>query len=173
MSDGRPGGRIRYDWDAAFDYYYSLGHERSFAKVSEHLGCGPRTVERAARRRRWQERVIELDEKANAKAEDKLVRERADRVADTLRVIDAARVRFAGQLRTSAFRLTGSDFVGLMKLENLLDGEATDRIDFAEVKEALLEERERAMRYMTPEQRAAYIAELEEATRAVDRVHEG
>jgi hypothetical protein len=130
--------RPTYDWDAAYLWYAAQdASERNYVKVAAWLGCRKRTVEEAAIRLDWPGRVKALDAKAVAKAEAMIVRSKADRTADTLRIIDAARTRFAGQLARADFRLTGSDFVGLVKLEQLLTGEATDRVSLSEAQSFL------------------------------------
>lgn len=124
----------RHDWDHAFELYAAMpAGERSYQRVADTLGTTKRVVERAATRFGWPARMRRLDERARVEADRRLVRARADRVTDTLRIIDAARTRFAGQLGRSEFRLTGSDFVGLVKLEQLLEGEATDHVALVEV----------------------------------------
>jgi hypothetical protein len=127
MANSKPGARRRYDYDAAFAYYVALGLARSLAAVREEFGMGYRALERACSKERWVERAHAIDAEAAKRAEKKLIRERSERIADTLRIIDAARAKFASQLRLSDFRLTGSDFVGLMKIEALLEGAPTER----------------------------------------------
>ncbi|MGD0166899.1 MAG: hypothetical protein ABSC51_06365 [Gaiellaceae bacterium] len=126
MANGKPGRPRRYDYDAAFAYYVTLGPARSLAAVREEFGMGYRALERACSKDRWVERAHAIDAEAAKRAEKKLIRERTERIADTLRIIDAARAKFASQLRLSDFRLTGSDFVGLMKIEALLEGPPTE-----------------------------------------------
>jgi hypothetical protein len=126
--------RAKHDWDAAFATLAARPpNERSYQKLADELGAAKRSVERAASRYDWTARLEKIDAQVNRKAEARAIRDRSLRVADTLRVIDAARTRFAGQLSLSDFRLTGSDFVGLIKLEQLLEGEATDNVALVEV----------------------------------------
>lgn len=156
--------RPLYDWGAVFAYYASLEPGvRSYRAVQRHFGMGIRTIERHAAREQWERRVTELDEKAQARAEAKVVRARADRIADTLRVIDASRTRFAGQLTTSSFRLTGSDFVGLMKLEALLEGEVTDRCELGDVQAIVTAVFTAAARFVPADRRQEFMAELDGA----------
>lgn len=117
----------RVDWEAAFTAW--VGGGLTYSDIAREYGVAKRTVERVAAREGWQERRAEIERKARAKAEKMLVRDLAERRADTLRIIDAARVAFAGDLKDRRVRLTGSDFVGLMKLEQLLEGAATERTD--------------------------------------------
>lgn len=122
-----------YDWDAAFALYYELGAERSYRKLAEELGCDITSVSRAASRDGWQDRLAAIEEKARASLDGRYVRDRAERVAATLRLIDTARDRFVRQLAYADFRLTGADMVGLIKLEQLLEGQATERVSIVDV----------------------------------------
>lgn len=126
--------RTRYDWDQAFKAWVEMGTERSLTQLAVRMGCRKSSIMKAAKRLRWQERLETIERKANERVDEKLIRARAERVDDTIRIIDAARTRFAGQLARSDFRLTGSDFVGLIKLEALLEGEATDRVAIGDVR---------------------------------------
>src|SRR5436305_1365016 len=153
----------RYDWDEGFGFYASLGQTRSLQAVADELGAPKRSVERAARKWRWAERAREIDEQARQEADKRLIRERADRVEDTLRIIDAARLRFASDLKSGRARLTGSDFVGLMKLEALLEGQATDVIHVEEVRTFMLAVYVAAEEYVPPERQDEFIACIERA----------
>ncbi len=55
----------------AFDYYYSLGAERSFSAVVVHCKCSARAVANWSKEFNWQERIIQRDLEINKKTEDK------------------------------------------------------------------------------------------------------
>ncbi len=154
----------RYDWDEGFGLYASLGQNRSLQLVADQMNAPKRTVERAARKWRWADRVRDIDEQARREAEKRLVRERADRVEDTLRIIDAARLRFASDLKSGRARLTGSDFVGLMKLEALLEGHATDVIRVEEVQTYVFAVLQAAGEYVPAERRGEFLECIEHVT---------
>lgn len=120
--------RSTYDWEAAFHQWVELGHTRSYQKVATILGTKKKTVMLAAHRLGWQERLDKIETAAREKSDAARIRDRAERVQDTIRIVDASRSKFASQLRHADFRLTGSDFVGLVKLEALLEGDATGRL---------------------------------------------
>jgi hypothetical protein len=149
----------RVDWERAFEWWAAGG--RTYSEVAGEFGVTKRSVERAAAKHGWQDRRAAIERKARAEADKLLVRERTERVADTLRIIDAARTRFAGQLRTSEFRLTGSDFVGLIKLENLLEGEATERIEPQQVRSIVLAVFTVAGRFVPAERREEFLTEMD------------
>lgn len=150
----------KINWDDAFAYYAAAGPTRSYRLVVERYGVAQRTVERRAVREDWQERAAAIDRQAADQAERIVVRDRTARVADTLRIIDASRHKFAANLRTPSFRLTGSDFVGLIKLEQLLEGEATDRVSFTELQEALGVVIALALEELPKKARTAFLAKV-------------
>jgi len=154
------GSHSAIDWDAAFAYYAALGSTRTFRHVREHMGVGQRTVERAAIRLNWKARIAEHDREVAAQVDRTLVRDRSLRVADTLRIIDASRLKFAANLREQTFRLTGSDFVGLIKLEQLLEGEATDRVSVVELQEAIGLVMAVAIRYIEKKDQTVFLNEV-------------
>ncbi len=157
------GARNHYDWEAAFQQWAGLGHARSYQKVADLLGTKKKTVMLAAHRLGWQARLEAIESAAAAEADSRRVRDRADRIQDTIRIIDASRSKFATQLLNSSFRLTGSDFVGLIKLEALLEGDPTGRVEISEVTSVLSTVFVIAGRYVPAEQRAQFMAELDEA----------
>lgn len=157
---GEQGRRFKIDWDQAFAYYASLGPTRTYAEVCRRFGVTRRTVEVHAQREKWQERAAAIEAEARQQAEASIVRDRAARVADTLRIIDASRIKFASHLKESSFRLTGSDFVGLIKLEQLIEGEPTDRVDFHEVQSMLGQVVTVALRHIPKSKRQAFVEEI-------------
>lgn len=70
----------------AFDYYYSLGKERSYAKVGQELGVSKTSVEKWGRQFNWQLRITQRDVEINRKTEEKtnkaIVNTKADYRAD-------------------------------------------------------------------------------------------
>lgn len=57
----------------AFEYYASLGIDRSYAKVAKRYGVTKRAILRCAKREDWQRRVDELDLKAREVGEKRTV----------------------------------------------------------------------------------------------------
>ncbi len=55
----------------AFPFYAGLGAGRSHAQVAKHFGVALKTVDRTAKRERWQERLIEFEKKAREASEKK------------------------------------------------------------------------------------------------------
>jgi hypothetical protein len=55
----------------AFHFYLGLGPERSYQSVANRYAVSKRAVTKLATRDRWQDRVVELEAKARAGAEQK------------------------------------------------------------------------------------------------------
>lgn len=128
-----------------FDYYYSLGAERSFSAVVVHCKCSPRAVANWSKNFNWQERIIQRDLEINKKTEEKtdkaIVNTKADYRADVgralepvLSVINGVMEKGQdGKLKVSIEVETAKDFslmVGalekLVKLDLELMGEGSD-----------------------------------------------
>jgi len=121
------GYRSKIDWDEAFTFYASRGPARTYVEVAARFEISEAAVRRRATRDDWRDRVETLDRQAAQVAERTVVRDRAERIADTIRLVDEARVRFERQFEDPHFALTASDFVALVKLEQLLEGKPTER----------------------------------------------
>jgi hypothetical protein len=119
-AERKPGsdrGRPALDWDQAFLYYAALPPEqRSYAAVAAEFGVSPRTVERHGRSERWRERARELDREASRTAAARLVEERAARLNDLERLVEASFVGIAQKLREGTLRLSAADLPRLHKL---------------------------------------------------------
>lgn len=55
----------------AFDYYYSLGKERSYAEVGRKLGVSKTSVDKWGKEFNWQFRITQRDLDINKKTEEK------------------------------------------------------------------------------------------------------
>jgi hypothetical protein len=141
-SPGDPSKRTpakRIDWEGAFFVWVSVpASERTFAQVSRQFAVSRGRVARVAREKGWVERAVAFDRKHQAELERNAIRARALRDADTIRVIDAARLRFAQQLADPDFRLTAEGVVALLKMERLIEGESSDKVAIAAEIEAKL-----------------------------------
>jgi hypothetical protein len=119
-AERKPGsnrGRPALDWEQAFFYYAGLPPEqRDYAAVAAELGVSPRTVERHGRNERWRERARELDREASRTAAARLVEERAARLNDLERLVEASFVGIAQKLREGTLRLSAADLPRLHKL---------------------------------------------------------
>src|SRR5690349_8639636 len=93
-------GRAATDWDAAFLSYAALPPpERSYQAVAGLHGVSVRTVERHGRERDWKARAAALDREAQSQAAERLATERAAKIGDVEKLVDASLVYYAGLIR--------------------------------------------------------------------------
>lgn len=146
--DGRPNGgnggagagRPKIDWAAAFNFYASLEPKvRRYQLVCEHFDIGLRSVTDHAspKRENWYARAKALDRKVNEKAQTYIIRERAKRIASTVELTDKAILKALADLDAGVLNVNLSDIPGLVKVSELLEGEATDRTDSADLQRML------------------------------------
>ena len=110
-------GRPAIDWQHAFHYYASLpSDQRSYATVAARFKVSVRTVERHGLREQWKERARKIEQEAAAAAAAKLVTDRARKLADLEKLIDASEVRYAQNLRSGDVRISPADLPRLHKL---------------------------------------------------------
>ena len=57
----------------AFDFYFSLGPQRSYQAVATKYGASKRAVTALAKREKWQERLEKVENEAKAKSDQKKV----------------------------------------------------------------------------------------------------
>ncbi len=128
------GRRNRIDWTAAFAYFAGLAPGiRSHSKVAKQFQVSHTAVLKHARANGWVERVAVLDAEAQRRVEELVVRERSERVADTIKLVDLARGQALRRLLVGDLRVDAGELAQLVKLEALLEGEPTDRIGVGEV----------------------------------------
>jgi hypothetical protein len=114
---GTPGAP-RIDWQDAHAFYVGLGPGlRSYARVAEEFGVTTRAVEMHAREHRWRERVQAIDAHRGRLAQQRAIRRLDERLDDSLRIVEAGRVRYAERLRDPTYQMSGTEFVSLAKLE--------------------------------------------------------
>jgi hypothetical protein len=119
-AERKPGsdrGRPALDWEQAFLFYAALPPEqRDYAAVAAEFEVSARTVERHGRKERWRERARELDREASTTAAARLVEERAARLSDLERLVEASFLGIAQKLREGTLRLSAADLPRLHKL---------------------------------------------------------
>ena len=112
----------------AFEYYYSLGKERSLVAVSCQYDVSERTVARWSKTFSWQERIelrdIEISKKLEEKTNTTIVNEKAN----YRKIIKASIATFVERLKNKEVDVTTiADLERLIKLDLLLMGEATEQ----------------------------------------------
>lgn len=123
------------DWDAARHLWLAQPPPRSYQEVARQVGVSGTRVRYVARRDGWPELADEIDAEALAKVKRRMVLSREQRIEKTLGIVDGLLDRFDDRLDDLEVR--PADLPALVKLAELLVGEATDRMSFAEVQEAL------------------------------------
>ena len=109
----------------AFDYYVSLGPDRSYRAVAERYGVSKRAVTKRATREGWSERLAAIERAARAEADRRLTETLADMHGRHRRLLRAVSARAAAALRD--YPLTsGMEAVraaeSLIRMERLLAG---------------------------------------------------
>ncbi len=148
---GSERGRIRVDWEKAFQFFASLPpEERVYRRVADEFGLSIRTVERHGREGRWRQRVRAIDEHAASEADERLGRTRAEQLADVQRLIEASFVTYARQLASGQVRVTASDLVGLIKIAMQLHGEPSKRVEVVSSSSEWVQLRSRILDALAP-----------------------
>jgi hypothetical protein len=124
----------RIDWESAEAAYLAQTPPRSFVGVARAFSVTPNAVKYQAGKRDWLQKAADIDRATQEKARDYVIRSRAARIADTYAVIDQTRERYLEQLKRDLVEIRPSDIAALVKIEQLLDGEATERIDISAVR---------------------------------------
>jgi len=111
----------------AFDYYYSLGNERSCQKVATELSISRTSVQKWKKAFNWKERIIQRDLEINKKVEEKtndaIVNTKADyraMIKERLASIDVE----SGYLKTAygtAKKLLEDGQLGATTIKDLTD----------------------------------------------------
>ena len=156
--------RQRTDWAAALAYWLALPvHERTYSRVATHFRVSPHAVGNHARKHRWEDAAAEVDRQAAAEAVRKARRSRSARIEQALRLVDGTMDFFEEKLPEKAADARLSDLPALVKLAELLEGEATDRVDLGQVRAVLVAVVQVAGRYVPAEARDAFLGELDQA----------
>lgn len=112
----------------AFEYYYSLGENRSYQKVADHFHTSKKTVYTWSINFGWQERVQQRDMEIARQIEKKTTTAVVDEKAKYRTIIGAAMQDFVERVRKKELVVDSVlDFERLVKLDLLLMGEPTER----------------------------------------------
>lgn len=131
---GSKGGRALIDWHEAFLFYASLPPERrDYQTVAEKFGVSRRTVERHGRQEHWKQQAGELDRASLRAAADRLRDERADKLLDTEKLIEATHVAYAKQLVAGQVKVNPNHLPKLFQLRTqiwgLQDDQSLDQLE--------------------------------------------
>lgn len=128
----------------AFDYYFSLGPDRSYKSVAKKFGVSKTAVANLAEKENWQQRIFECERKAREAIDRKTV-ETLEQMADRHLKICKLIQRKALEALQSLPLSEGMQAVKALDLsirqERLVRGEPTDRT--ASVEEVIRKEYDR------------------------------
>lgn len=114
----------------AFTFYVSLGPERSYGAVAKHFHVDKRTVLRHASAQKWQAQLAEIEKKAQAKTQERLVSTLDEMNDRHLKVLRAVLGKALEALRATPLR-SASDAVRAIDIcvrhERVILGEPSDR----------------------------------------------
>lgn len=125
----------------AFDYYYTLGKDRNIIKVAQNFDVSRASVAKWSKAFEWQKRI---------KTRDKRIAKRVERITDTDIVKEKARYRAiikatiakivtegkGGNFKLDIWPENVSDLERLIKLDLLLMGEPTERVQLSDEERA-------------------------------------
>lgn len=119
----------------AFEFYYSLGENRSYLKVADKFDTSKTTVYKWAKQFNWNERVQQRDIEIAKKLEKKTNTTVTNEKARYRTIVKAAINDFAKRLHEEEIEVNSVlDLERLVKLDLLLMGEPTDRTEGGETK---------------------------------------
>jgi hypothetical protein len=128
-SERKPGsnlGRAAIDWEAAFLYYAALEPaQRSYQAVADQFGVSARTVERHGLADQWKQRAAAVDRDAAKAAAVQLAKDRAEKLANVDKLIDASLTSYANQLLQGSVKVSPADLPRLHKLRTELWNDPT------------------------------------------------
>lgn len=157
--------RTRINWGAARARYVALDrHERTYARIAAEFGVSDVSVRKWARREGWAALAASEDAKSANTHLRHAVKTRDARVAATLRIVDGVLDSFVDDLDARAREAKLADLPALVRLAELLEGEATDRVELGEVQLVIQAVMAAAGRFVPRELRDEFLRELDAAT---------
>jgi len=114
----------------AFEYYVSLGPERSHRAVADHFGVSKRGITKHAVKENWAERLEKIEEAVRERTDSKLadaLEEMRERHLRTIRAMHARALTALKQypLNTAMEAVKTAEMA--IKLERVIAGEPSDR----------------------------------------------
>ena len=114
----------------AFSYYMALGPERSYQAVALHFGVTKRTVTSTAAREDWQDRAAELEAKARAATDQKVLETIEAMNERHLKIYRFVQTRALEALKQASIDSAGDAVRALeanLRGERLVRGQPTER----------------------------------------------
>lgn len=129
----------RIDWGEALAFYIALGPvDRTYAAVARQFGISEAGVRRVAKRDNWYARAVEIDQRQAELMERDAVKSLTVRNRRTIRLVNAARDNYLDALELKGLVPDGREVAALLRIEQLIEGEADRRIEVKEVRELVV-----------------------------------
>lgn len=107
----------------AFEYYYALGLDRSYAKVADQFSVTTQTVEKWGKAFQWRKRVITRDIEAGKKLRERNETTLLDEKESYRKIIKASLASYIEELKKGNIKVTKvSDVINLIELDLKLMG---------------------------------------------------
>lgn len=107
----------------AFEYYYALGLDRSYAKVAEQFSVTTQTVEKWGKAFQWRKRVITRDLEAGKKLRERNETTLLDEKERYRKIIKASLASYIEELKKGNIKVTKvGDVINLIELDLKLMG---------------------------------------------------
>lgn len=118
----------------AFDFYYSLGDDRSYAKVAEQFNVSIGTVAKWAGSFSWQRRIVERDRKIALQMQRALDKQILEDKKSYRKIIQATINKYVENFKAGKVEVTSiKDLIALIecdtKLMAMLDKGTADNLD--------------------------------------------
>lgn len=162
----------KVDRDEAFAYWASLGPDRKYAQVARFFSCAESSVKRWAREEGWVARLEELEAEQRAKTDALVVKSWEERKRETIEIVQLARSQFRQQLVEKGYVLDAKELAALLRIEALLEGQATERVDVqlrVEIAATLRETVTIALDFIPTEMRLSFLERFEERIGRLDQ----
>lgn len=115
MAEQRPENKRQAE---AFDYYYSLGPDRTYDKVAEYIGRSRSSVLGWANKYKWKDRVIQRDRENNIKLFKRTDNEMVDRLEQYRKAVLISVLGFLKDLKEQKIKIkTVPEFVKMVELD--------------------------------------------------------
>lgn len=151
------------DWNQARDFWLALDPPvRTSAAVARQFGISEARVRFIAKRDGWRDIAADIDAQALERVKERVILSREERNAQFLRIVDLANVRALEKLTKGELEVRLADLPALGKHAELVLGEATDRVSFGELQEALGVVMAIAVEFVPRKSRAEFLARVRE-----------
>lgn len=111
----------------AFEYYYSLGEQRSYERVATEMTVAPSTVKLWARSFGWQDRLRERNLEIAREVAGRTMTDEVSRRERSLQIVHLAMVQLAKAIAEGEVKMTLADLDKLIRLEAFLCDEPESR----------------------------------------------